>query len=341
MLLTILLLFYFAADQPPPECQSNTNFIMDEIERTLLVKPELFVYKIPPRTSAKGYRAADWKLDQPDWTGRLRCLVKGTKCELRLEDKHSGELFAACPIDTYPSMTVESVTDSSRYFVICIQDAGRKAYIGIGFADRSDSFDFNVALQDHFKQLKKEDQFVREASEPAKPNLDLAFKDGQTIRINIPKQDGMGKAGGPAASTRPKGKGPGQQGFLPPPPGGMMAGIKLPASVSSGSLVSVPVAFDDDQSSVIGGSGSTSTSTTMADLLGGDFSSTTTSIPTPSQQPAAPGSGSAATTTEAAAATTAAASSTSGFSDLDDWGDFATPKAPSTQTVSSGSWEQF
>ena len=50
---------------------------MEDVERALLIKNEVFVYKIPPRTSAKGYRAADWKLDAPDWTGRLRCIEKG------------------------------------------------------------------------------------------------------------------------------------------------------------------------------------------------------------------------------------------------------------------------
>ena len=109
-----------------------------------------------------------------------------------MEERGSGQLFAACPVDNYPGVAVEPVTDSSRYFVICIvdQNTGRKAYIGIGFADRSDSFDLNVTLQDHFKQLKKENQFTEEAKEPPKPNLDLAFKEGQTIRINIPSKSG-------------------------------------------------------------------------------------------------------------------------------------------------------
>ena len=91
-------------------------------------------------------------MDAPDWNGRLRIVSLNSKCVIKLEDKNSGDLFAACPVDAYPSVAVESVSDSARYFVLRIKDeSGRSAFIGMGFTDRSDSFDFNVALQDHFK----------------------------------------------------------------------------------------------------------------------------------------------------------------------------------------------
>ena len=48
-------------------------------------------------------------------------MVKGALLTLRLEDKGSNELFAACPVEQFPGMSVEPVTDSSRYFVICIK----------------------------------------------------------------------------------------------------------------------------------------------------------------------------------------------------------------------------
>jgi Protein of unknown function (DUF1681) len=38
----------------------------------------------------------------------------------------SGELFAQCPVDSYPSAAVEQVLDSSRYFVLRIQDGSGK-----------------------------------------------------------------------------------------------------------------------------------------------------------------------------------------------------------------------
>nr|CAG4649770.1 EOG090X0G5X [Scapholeberis mucronata]SVE93950.1 EOG090X0G5X [Scapholeberis mucronata] len=190
---------------------------MEDYEAILLVKQEVFVFKIPPRTSNRGYRAADWNLAVPDWTGRMRLLAKGTECVMKLEDKVSGELFAKCPVDTYPGIAIEAVSDSSRYFVVRIQDdSGRAAFIGVGFADRSDSFDLNVALQDHFKWVKQSQEIEKECTteEAAKPRLDLSFKAGETIKINMK----IGKKDGEAVS-KPKAKQ--TIGGLPPPPGGV------------------------------------------------------------------------------------------------------------------------
>lgn len=50
--------------------------------------------------------------------------------------------------------------------------------------DRSDSFDFNVALQDHFKYVKNAEAIEKEKSEP-RTQLDLGFKEGETIKINM------------------------------------------------------------------------------------------------------------------------------------------------------------
>ncbi|KAG9260710.1 adaptin ear-binding coat-associated protein 2 [Astyanax mexicanus] len=186
----------------------------DSYESILCVKPEVHVYRIPPRATNRGYRAADWKLDEPAWSGRMKITAKAKIAYIKLEDKNTGELFAQAPVEQYPGSVVEAVTDSSRYFVIRIEDGnGRHAFIGIGFADRGDSFDFNVALQDHFKWVKQESEFAKqEASQSAAPKLDLGFKEGQTIKIslgNIKKKEAAG-----AAKSRP-----GAGGLLPPPPG--------------------------------------------------------------------------------------------------------------------------
>ena len=39
---------------------------------------------------------------------------------------YSGDLFAQCPVDSYPGIAVEPVMDSSRYFVIRIKDPSGK-----------------------------------------------------------------------------------------------------------------------------------------------------------------------------------------------------------------------
>ena len=52
----------------------------------------------------------------------MRLVAKGNNVSLKLEDKMSGALFANCPVETYPGIAIESVTDSSRYFVIRVLD---------------------------------------------------------------------------------------------------------------------------------------------------------------------------------------------------------------------------
>ncbi|XP_031838480.1 NECAP-like protein CG9132 isoform X2 [Nomia melanderi] len=146
----------------------------------------------------------------------MRLVSQGNSIAIKLEDKITGELFAKCPIDKYPGIAVEPVTDSSRYFVLRVQnDNGRSAFLGIGFLDRSDSFDLNVALQDHFKWLKNQEEIEKEKDEP-KQELDLRFKEGETIKINmkITKKDGS------EVSSKAKQR-PNTSIGLPPPPGGV------------------------------------------------------------------------------------------------------------------------
>ncbi|KAM4650908.1 adaptin ear-binding coat-associated protein 2 [Discoglossus pictus] len=211
----------------------------NDYESVICVKPEVHVYKIPPRTSNRGYRAAEWQLDQPAWSGRLRITARGKMAYIKLEDRNTGELFAQSPVEQFPGIAVESVSDSSRYFVICIEDGnGRRAFIGVGFADRGDAFDFNVALQDHFKWVKQQTEFAKQAQNPDPgPKLDLGFKEGQTIKINIAnikKKEG--------AKPRPTSTG-GPSLLPPPPPGGKPAAATpaqhntAPAAANAGFLL--------------------------------------------------------------------------------------------------------
>jgi len=142
----------------------------------------------------EGHRAQEWgDLAQPLWKGRMRVAEKSDKVSLLFEDAQTGESFARALYD--PSRpSVEAVLDSSRYFVVRIEDGGRKAYVGMGFAERSDSFDFNVALQDYTKRWKTRVNPPSPAMEegnvsphvPSGPKKDYSLKDDQTFTISIP-----------------------------------------------------------------------------------------------------------------------------------------------------------
>lgn len=103
-------------------------------------------------------------------------------------------LFSQCWLRSFDTIEIQwyfPMKLHKRYFnmiflCLCakIKSIGRTATLGLGFGDRSDSFDLNVALQDHFKWVKNQEKIEQDKVNP-KPELDLGFKEGETIKINM------------------------------------------------------------------------------------------------------------------------------------------------------------
>lgn len=140
-------------------------------EMILVTIDECNVFKLPPRKTITPMKAKDWDSSWHIWTGTLMIIRHHDSYtgEIRLIDTKTRELFATTPLDCFkdlknnnvsnrssielPINVLESVSDSSRFFILNIYDnaTSSKAYIGIGFQDRSKSFALNVALQDFYK----------------------------------------------------------------------------------------------------------------------------------------------------------------------------------------------
>lgn len=92
---------------------------------------------------------------------------------------------------------MEPVLDSSRYFVLRIEDgSGKYAFVGLGFGERNEAFDFNVALSDHEKYVKREREGEKEGEDESRigihPAVNHRLKEGETIRINVKNKPANG-----------------------------------------------------------------------------------------------------------------------------------------------------
>ncbi|KAI3460967.1 hypothetical protein Pfo_017630 [Paulownia fortunei] len=216
----------------------------ETFEHTLLVVREVSVFKIPPRPTSGGYKCGEWLQSDKIWSGRLRVVSCNTRCEIRLEDPNSGELFAACFVNPGQRETaVESVLDSSRYFVLKIEDGrGKHAFIGLGFNERNEAFDFNVALSDHEKYIKREvekevgsgggsGEGGEDGQIDVHPAVNHRLKEGETIRINVKNKPSSGSGMLSAAGLSGGVSGTGKSktlGLAPPPSGAMKIRSPLP-----------------------------------------------------------------------------------------------------------------
>lgn len=167
----------------------------EPVELVLYQVSECYVYMIPPRKSAASYRADEWDVNKWAWEGALKVISKGEDCIIRLEDKSTGELYARAFLREGEPHPVEPVIDSSRYFVLRVEEniegRLRHAFIGIGFRERPEAYDFQAALHDHMKYLDKkktaeemEQQYQNTAS------TDYSLKDGETLILDLKNKSG-------------------------------------------------------------------------------------------------------------------------------------------------------
>jgi hypothetical protein len=139
--------------------EEETEFVQE-----LLKFPEVFVYRVPPLTSVQsGHRAETWGLEKPFATCSMKVMAKGDTIMLQLtNNEKQGQLVAACPIALTTEgegqtleYWLEAVKDSARYFVIRMVDVKSKkqALLGVGFRDRNSAFEFQEALDHHFRRV--------------------------------------------------------------------------------------------------------------------------------------------------------------------------------------------
>ncbi|KAI3512207.1 hypothetical protein L1887_19486 [Cichorium endivia] len=125
------------------------------------------------------YRADEWDMNKWASEGTMKVVSKGEECIIRLEDKATGELYARAFLRDGEPHPVEPVIDSSRYFVLRVEE-------NIGFRERPQAYDFQAALHDHMKYI----------SNPLLPHcakrLDYSLKDGQTIVLQLKNAFNLG-----------------------------------------------------------------------------------------------------------------------------------------------------
>jgi hypothetical protein len=147
-----------------------------DVEYVLLQKKECYVYQIPPARGTAGHYSEDWT--NHIFTGKLRIVSQRNQCVVQVLDAQN-QLYVACPVDPLNlGNAVERTTDSSRFFALKVKGpSGQHAYVGLGFVERNDAFDFWAGLLD-FQGTVKADV----APTQTQP-MDLRFREGQTISL--------------------------------------------------------------------------------------------------------------------------------------------------------------
>ena len=243
----------------------------DDAEPTVLLCTidEVFVYRLPPRPTAAGYRAAEWPggLDNPYKTGFLRVTGRGPELFLCvwLRDAATPEatraaaaraldvtaapaarghaLLLQCCVPAGDaralSTFVEPVLDSSRYFVLRLErgGAGGATFVGIGFRERNAAFEFKETMSSYISQNERNARAKTAAAAEAEaaalaPVLTSASLPAHALGgAEAPPANGTTRSAQAALSPSAPALAPPRAPLLAPPPGSRAA--TTPAAVAS------------------------------------------------------------------------------------------------------------
>jgi len=169
------------------------------LKQTLMSNSECFVYKVPPLATASGYRANDWNLATPLETCGFQVERRNNDLYLLFTLENHTKLFALSKIEgegsSINNINVETVLDSSRYFVCKILEsntknattkATRTALLGFGFRERDIAIDLLGNLQ-QFRQSIDRELEAKDLASKTKSIPILA--EGEKLHVRIP---GMG-----------------------------------------------------------------------------------------------------------------------------------------------------
>jgi len=183
---------------------------VEETTRTLTKIPQCFTFRVPPR-GPQGYSAKLLK-EHPMGNYSLEIISKGKEAVIMLK-KPDGSVYVMSPVKPGGADCYEKSFDSSRYFVLRIEDprSGKTGSIGMGFNKRDQALEFKVTVQDFLERVKREE--VNAASVATHQDTgEFALKGTMKIKLAVPggkkkkkkkkekKSSGISLSAPPAAS---------------------------------------------------------------------------------------------------------------------------------------------
>lgn len=108
----------------------------------------------------------------------------GETCLVRFLNFDNQEYAKALIAENFRD-SVQKVVDSSRGYAIKLtSDDGRSMWVGIGFHDRNDAFDFFAAFED-FQKKREMERNPHLFKNINSKKIDFSLKPGQVIALNI------------------------------------------------------------------------------------------------------------------------------------------------------------